>query len=333
MLSGIFKSNHPSVIFIVIFFGALLWLHSFIDPGYAVDIAFAFKMPLYYLYTAYLAKSMAVSVIMAFVLLLLQAFWLNQLNKKYILLPNQSYMPALFLVLLVGSYMPLHFSHPAILGAFFLVIAVDNLFKTYREHGQWLRFFDASLLISLASLFYIKMVYFILLIWIAMLVLRPFRGREWLVSLIGFATPYFFVLTYFYVFEHNLTYKFNLFLDYLFSQVNFPILPNYYIIYFAFVALLLIVASLQMLRVFNTRKVRIRRYFMVFFWMFFITVVLFGLQQIRFEAFLVLAAVPLSYLFSNYFSFTSSRTWSEIFLFLFLGLIAFVQVFYTFYLG
>jgi len=53
--------------------------------------------------------------------------------------------------------------------------------------------FNIGILTGIVSLLYIPAVAFLLLIFFALLVMRPFRFREWLMGLLGFTFPYYFL--------------------------------------------------------------------------------------------------------------------------------------------
>jgi len=289
-----------------------MWLYRFYHPE-VITYPFAdYEMPLFFLIEKKLMTMPFTAVLTPFLLLLLQSAFINRMNQQFILLPDRSYLPALFYVLIISGYLPLQRITPQLVAVFFLILAIIQVFKTYRNDSQWLRYFDGGLLISIASLFDINMVYYLLIIWIAFLILRPFRGREWLVSILGFIIPYFFVAAYFYIFEGNLSYKLQSFLLHLKSPLPWPELPMAYWFFMFLLVLLIFISSYHMLMVFQTRKVKVRKYFQFFFWIFFVSLILFVFRRISLSEFVMIGAVPVSYLFSNYFTALRSKTFGEI---------------------
>ncbi len=68
----------------------------------------------------------------------------------------------------------------------------------------------------------------------------------------------------------------------------------------ALVFLLILIASLYMLRVYQFKKIYIRNYYMIFFWLFVSSLVFFVLT--RFDPGIIYVfALPVSYILSNYF--------------------------------
>ena len=326
MIYRVFKSYHPSAILLILLLSVLMWFYRFNHPE-ALSYPFAvYEMPLFFLLEKALMQYPLVGVLVPFFLLLIMAFLINRMNQQFILLQDRSYLPALFFVLITSAYLPLQRLTPQLLAVFFMILGVTRVFRTYRNDSQWLRFFDGGLLISIGSLFDINMAYYLLVIWIAFFILRPFRGKEWLVSILGFILPYFFVGGYFYVFEGNLSYKINSFITHLISPLPWPQLPVAYWLYAFILVILIIVSSYHMIMVFQTRKVRVRKYFQIFFWLFFISLLLFVFRRISLAEFIMIGSVPVSYLFSNYFTSLRSRSLGEIFITLILLAIVIIQV-------
>ena len=80
MLSNILKSNQPFVIVLIILSGISLWFYSFIDPlGIAIP-SDNMNMPFYDFITGYIAFNSIFSLVITYILVLIQAFLLVQFN-------------------------------------------------------------------------------------------------------------------------------------------------------------------------------------------------------------------------------------------------------------
>src|SRR6185436_14640377 len=53
--------------------------------------------------------------------------------------------------------------------------------------------FNIGLIMGITTLIYQPSLVFILLIWAALFIMRPFRIQEWLINLLGITTPYYFL--------------------------------------------------------------------------------------------------------------------------------------------
>jgi len=228
MLLRIYKINHPVILLLIFILTGSVWSLSFIKAAGYEFPEYNFEMPLYLWIYSWISKYPLLATILSYILILIAAGIINRLNNRYFLLESRTYLPSLIYILLCSIY-PLQNLHPILFSNLFLLICLNKIFSSYREENRWSNFFDAGILISLASLFYIKYAFFVVIIWFSLFILRPFRGREWLLSIIGFILPYVFVITYFFAFEENTQYKIGLFFNQL---VNFKSTHNYNYIYF-----------------------------------------------------------------------------------------------------
>src|SRR6056297_286528 len=197
---SVLKSNKPFVIFLIVFSALALWAGNFLDP--VVD-SFHFDehaVLFYKLIHQFLAFNASGSFIIALLLLLMQAFLLVQFNRKYILINYRTFLPAFFYVLVAGSFVRLQQVNPVISGTLFMFIAFKFIYDIYRRDYALNRLYMAGFFVALASMFWPPFAVFFIVIWVALSILRPFIGREWIVSLLGFLSPWFFVYTYYYVF-------------------------------------------------------------------------------------------------------------------------------------
>jgi hypothetical protein len=81
--------------------------------------------------------------------------------------------------------------------------------------------FNIGLFLGLATLLYMPAIAFLLVLFFALLIMRPFRIQEWFVGFIGFTSPYYFLILILY-FIHQLNWK-NLVPDIRFAL---PVIPS-----------------------------------------------------------------------------------------------------------
>jgi Family of unknown function (DUF6427) len=328
MISSILKSNRPGVIVIIVLSGILIWGLSIINTntvGISGDIL---SMPLYSFFENIIPVNSLASILVGFAFVLFQAFLLIQFNKKYILINHRTYLPAFFYILISGSFIPLQGFNPVIIGTIFLYLALNYIFSIYREEYALNKLYLAGFFISIASLFWIPFAVFFLIIWISLSVLRPFIGREWIVSLLGFLTPYLLVFVFYFV-VYDLS-EITLLLGnikegFLFVKEFHSIHLAYYLFY-GFLGFIIINASYVLIMDFQMKKIRTRKYFVINLWVFVICLLLFFFfKNVSFEI-LYLISIPLSFLLTNYF-YTVKRTWylNSIIIIL-IGLIVYIQI-------
>lgn len=175
----------------------LLWLPAFLSPPQPVTsttfgIAYDFLADFF-------SFSGTINVLVAFVLLLMQAIVFNSVLVENPLFSKSVFLPALIYVILMSHNPANLILHPALIANFFLIFSLKNLYNTYEKKEALREAFNASFWVAFASLFYLPAIYMLVLIWSAFLIFRINAWREWLISIIGVSTPYLLLVTGFYL--------------------------------------------------------------------------------------------------------------------------------------
>ncbi len=142
-----------------------------------------------------------VSHILAIVLLLIQGFLLNVLTINNRLSNEVNLFPGVFYVLFCSLLPDFLYLSPVLLGNTFFILAMVNLFDTYKNPACADKIFNAGLLTGVASLFYFPFVFFFILLMAALNILRAFNIQERLMAVIGMFVPYFLTGLYFFWFD------------------------------------------------------------------------------------------------------------------------------------
>jgi len=325
MFLRIFKSNMPIVIFLISLLALGLWLKSFFDippREFTFDLV---QMPLYKVLKNILGNNWILRVISGLLFTLLLSFSLVRLNTKYFFINKRSYLPSLLFILIASSLHALNRLNPVIIAAFFLVIALDRIIGTYRQDGLSYNYFEASFSISFGSLFYLNLAAFLPITWIGLILFRPFKWREWLFTLIGFALPYIFLISYYYLVDKNLVHRVtNIYNNFKVTNGRYYLKDEYFL-FLGYLGLLMILASNHIIKNFPKKKIHARNSFILLLWVFIISLIAFFVLPSASLELLIISSIPLSYLITNYFLFMKSKRWSEIFFFMLLALVLLVQ--------
>ena len=315
----IFKSNQPAAVIFMVLIGICLWLKSFFHPVVEEVFFNNHPMPLFAL-LRYLLGSGFASRLVALILLIITGFMLIRLNSKYIFIQDRTYLPLFFMILIAGSSRTFQQLNPVIPAAIFILLALERMLGTYRVDKLSLNPFEAAFMVAIASLFYAPSVFFLLMIWIAVGILRPGYWREWIYTILGFLMPYLFLYSYYYLSGINFSNQSKMLLDFMYLHYSPGIPSNSYRMFLVFLTILMIISGLAMVRYYPAKKILARRTFMLFFWWFLtVTGVFFLLPSVSTEI-LILAAVPIAFVLAHFFMYVKSRRWIQELLFdLFLG--------------
>jgi len=328
MFSKLLKSNQPLVLVLVIFTGFGLWFASFLHPiGMQIPSDFG-NMPLYGFIDHRIPTTSHISVIISFILVFVQALLLIQFNKKFIVINHRTYLPAFFYVLITSSFVPLQRVNPVIFGLFFIYFAINYIFSVYRNDFALNKLYVAGFSIAIASLFWAPYAIFFMIFIISLIILRPFVGREWLVSILGFISPFFFVFMYYFIFGVNgeLNHIYLNFLQSFKGFKEFGQIHHSYYIFYGLLALIVVVASISAVSNFQNKKIRIRKFFTLNWWIFFVYLTSFVFfRNIGYEVIFILA-MPISFLLADYFYLVRNQRVLNIFVFLLFASSIYIQI-------
>jgi len=158
---------------------------------------------------------------------------------------KQNYFPVfLFLLISVSSINPSQVSSQALTNVFIL-FAIYRLLDIYRKDAVLAQIFSASFWLSVSAFITISGIISFPLFFVALLILRPFYWREWVVALIGFFTPVFFYECLAYLSDFNQGYLTDA-IGLYFASMKAPSFSEYYI------PLLLVLFSLSLLSILHS---------------------------------------------------------------------------------
>ncbi|MFM7016368.1 MAG: hypothetical protein ACKOX3_08585 [Bacteroidota bacterium] len=133
-------------------------------------------------------------VSLIFLFITSQALHLNYVLNKHEVFFKQSWLPALIYLLLSTQFTAFtQFSPLLILNSLF-VFVLDLIFALYKNQKTMAVTFDAALLISLIALMYAPAVFFILLLFVGVAILKSISWRDISIGLIGLMVPLLIVL-------------------------------------------------------------------------------------------------------------------------------------------
>ena len=297
---------------LVLFLAVLCWLKYFIVVQ-PVQMSFeAHPMPLYQLASGLLEGRAILSKTVAMVMLVINALLLSRLNMKFILLKSRNYLPSIIFILVVSSYLPLQRLNPAVFASIFMLFAIETIFVTFKKEGLAYEYFLASFLISAGSLFYARGAYLMFIIWIGLSLLRNFRWREWIFTIIGFFLPYGFLSSWFYLTGQELAPRWNDILINFLPDKDFSLFNRYYILFYAYLGVLILLASRKMINNYQSLKIYVRKFYRINFWIFTITLIMYFSFWSRAVELIYFNGFAIAYILSYYFINVRSKLTGEV---------------------
>lgn len=263
------------------------------------------------------------NITIAAIVVFAQALIFNKIINNYNILGKSGFLGALFYVVASSVFTPFLFLSPPLFCNFFLLYLLHKILSEYKNVDSISSMYDLGLIVALGTLIYFPFVLFLLFLWIALIILRPFNWREWVSVIIGYITIVFFLGVYYY-WNGRLLDFYEIWRP-LSNAFPFSIKIQItdYIVLFPIVVCLLL-GILQIRQNFFKSFVQVRKTFQLLFFLFLIAALSFYLKpDFRINHFL-LCVTPVATVLAYYFA--SAKIW-WIYESLFVVMISFVVYF------
>src|SRR5258705_3097102 len=318
MLIRFYRNSHPSSFFTIPFIALLCWVpFIFLRPQtFIVQIPDA--MPLYeWLYAGISRLHVWVQFAISWLLVSIQAIYMNQLIVKHEFFPKLSFLPALIFVTFSVLFPEMMMIQPMLFINLILLMVLDKIFLLYKNPEPLRKVFDASFLLAVATLIGSSALAFYFFLLLAMVILLPFYWRVWIISLIAFALPYYFLSVYFFLTDSLSSFWLQK-IPHAFRFIQFvpPHLKPLQIATLCVLLLIFIFSVYSVSKYFYRNIIRIRRYFqLIFLFIVFALLSLLFNRTISLQSICILT-IPLSVFLSYFFLQVKRKVFAGISLFL-----------------
>ncbi|MFT3933307.1 MAG: hypothetical protein QM726_06800 [Chitinophagaceae bacterium] len=198
---GIFKQKNPGNALLLLLYALALKFPFFLHPekqmanegdNYIFNIIIKFLAP-------FAGNGGLLYAILAFILLFAQATLLNRIGNTLKLFPKSNYLIGMAYILVTSLVHEWNlFSAPLLVNSLLIWIWY-RLTNLYSHNNPKTAIFNVSMLVGVLPLIYSPAVVFLLMLAFALILTRPFRITEWMVALLGFTTPYYFLFVVLYL--------------------------------------------------------------------------------------------------------------------------------------
>lgn len=207
---GTFKANNPYNSFLLFVYGFVLKLPMFIYPTVPqprkLD-GILYRELLTWLEPAGKPFPILYSFI-AFIFLYIQAISINKLLNNHRLLPKPNYFAGMSYLLITSLFDEWNVLSAPLIINLLLIWVLSRLCNLYNNPDAKAMLYNTGLVTGLASLFYFPSIAFFLLIIVGIIITRPFKLPEWIISVLGILTPYYFLGAWFFLTNRWEKYKF-----------------------------------------------------------------------------------------------------------------------------
>lgn len=273
------------------------------------------------------AFSPLANVAISLAITLIQALIFNKIVNIYNLLGKPTFLPALLYITATSLFTPFVLLTPTLVCNFILLWMIEKFLSIYRRDDARSVMFDLGMMVAVGTLIYFPFIAMMPLLWISLLIFRPFHWREWATGFIGFLAIFFFLAVYYY-WNDSLAQFYSIWLP---LAKPFPV--NFRINWYDYLVLIPVLIILG-LSIFQLRSnffrsfVQTRKSFQLLFFMLVLGLISFYLKsEFRIYHFL-LCAPPAAVLMAYYFVQQGKKRWIYEGLYLLLvGFIIYFQIF------
>lgn len=192
----IFRTNQFFATLLLIPYTLLIRINSLINAeAYQVQ---EYDSPFVKYLFSELLTSPILQSLLASIIVFLTANFINRLVIQNRLSKFLTLIPGLFFILITAGMPSGMFLSPALLSVFFVLSALLNMYRTYKNRDSATHIFNAGLYFGIATIIYPSHIFFWAFGVIALLNLRSFKISEMIIYISGYFVPLFLLGTYYY---------------------------------------------------------------------------------------------------------------------------------------
>ena len=271
------------------------------------------------------AFSPLTNIFISLFLLLIQALIFNRIINAYNLFGKLTFLPALMYVTTSSLLSPFLVLSPTLICNFLILWMIEKFLSMYKCNEVRSVMFDLGMIVASGTLIYFPFIAMLPVLWISLIIYRPFDWREWFAVVTGFITIFFF-LAVFYYWNDSLDKFYQIWLP---LATKFP--TNLRINFYDYlvlipVAIILILGAFQLQQKFFRSIVQLRKSFLVLFFIFLTSLISFYLKADLQLYHFLLCAPPASVLMAYYFLHANKRWLYESLYAILVGCIIYFQL-------
>jgi hypothetical protein len=198
---GIFKQKNPGNAFVLLIYALVIKFPFFLHPEKHVASEgdnFIFKLTVQFLEPVTKSAPILYPLI-AFLLIFTQATLLNRIANNLRLLPKSNFLVGMAYILISSLVHEWSlFSAPMLVNSLLIWIWY-RMTTLYNHNSPKTAIFNISMLVGILPLIYSPALVFLILLFFSLILTRPFRVTEWLVAVLGYTTPYYFIFVALYL--------------------------------------------------------------------------------------------------------------------------------------
>lgn len=282
--------------------GGVLWAEVWFarDPVFFPPVAAS--GPLFRLMVPAFSAFPQLSWFAAFAFLFLQAVLINHIVTAHGIVERHSFLTSLVYVMLMSVSEGLLCMNPVLFSNFFLLLALNKVFKIYSEEGQSVEVFNVGMLIGIAGLFYSPAWVFSLLLVVSLFIFYLVDLRSLLAAVMGFLFPFVFYGLYLFVADLPFSFATSLIISWEWPWNSFKTLLMVGKVLAGFIAALSALSVFHLLAIsIPDKPIRLRKRLRVLVYLFFVALLAMFFTSGEAPFHIGLLFIPVSVLLAGFF--------------------------------
>lgn len=298
-----FQGYQPRQAFLFVMVIIILWLPLFITKIQIHQLVVFSGSPLFSWFPVSLNSGDWLIKIFSFLFWFFIGYLLLWLNRKYLFLETRTFFPLLFFMMIPPLNGFQYIISPVNLTLPFIILTLDRFISSYRKNAVDSSWFMAGFWIGIATLIWIHSLFFLIIVFAGLFIFRPFYFREWIITILGFLTPWYFSAGIYFL-AHMQLHGFWIILHESFKELPtetfipelFKLLPQFYLL------IMILIASLSVIGSFSSIKLMNRKVLQIYFLIFLLALIPAVLKPGSYGVYTGLILLPATILLSKYFS-------------------------------
>ncbi len=235
-----------------------------------------------------------------FIILLAVIFNFTLISHKIV--PGRNFLGLMYAIILMSLWLRVLPGIAELIPVLLIILAVMPVFSSEGSAQPQLRIFDASFIISIACLFSLTFLPFILVPFVALVLFRQVSWKLWVSALTGICIPQVFLITGLFVFSDNMFYfqKFSDFFNSMnFTVINFTSFPFHWYVF----GPVLVFSLFRTINMLGEKKIIVRKKMILLIWLLLISVLLLFFSQVHFKSLILFISILSGFFISGSLQF------------------------------
>lgn len=210
-MTGIFRANNPLNTFLLLIYGLILkfvWLLHLQMPVIHKSDGFLFNS-IIEVTKPYLDPFPKSWFFIAYLLIFSQAVTFNQIISSRRMMQKPNYLPAMSYLLISSFFPEWNVLSASLIVNTLLIWVWSKMSNLNTNHHPKSTLFNVGLAIGIASFLYLPSFAFSLFVILSLLITRPPKVAEWLITFIGVITPWYFLIAWLFLTNKLYSFRFS----------------------------------------------------------------------------------------------------------------------------